>query len=1384
VKKRIIAIVAVLILLGSAAGSFVAYRHHKRQLQVQAWHDQGLAAQKAGNYPEAVTKLSAYLAGHPDDREVLLAYIDARPRVESPQYRQITDTIRAIRYLLQLDPGRMDYRLKLLDLYQQMGSHTESLETANAILKSDPNNSHALEAKIRALVQLKKPTEARETAKLWAQTDPPNLTAQITKIALDVKAGVPSQDILASLDQWSGAHGLHRYELLKAEAYAALGQKDNCLLWLRKAAQETAPDELFANILVARLAAVGDPGEDVAALRNMVANGAGGNTRWLLIQRLWELGRFKEVVEAAQKMDLTDPSVPVTPVALVAMANSAVGQEAQAAKFKAMLAGRTDSVAAAWVLILGPRGHDVATWRALADLCRKALKTSPGSAYLRFFLGEALEAVGETDLAIDTWEQAAELNQTWGLPLTRLAGLFLDKGDTERAAQAAQAAMRRGLNTPTALVVAHIYATLAGNGAGLSADNLLQLIDQVEKASPGNPEAALLRLEIFAKDGKNDQAVALIHSLLEAKEPPAESLLLKIAEISRGNKLGMEAAILAADERWHGQSSALVLTRALGELAAGRFAAGLQLIDAAAQQAPPANALEWQLIRAHYLDVGNDPAAKAAWKQLAEQNAKDLGVQQGAMAANVLQGDREFLAATIKRMQAILGDDSLVCAMARARLLVATRASDADDVEITDTLKRIITAHPDLPEARVLWAENLEHLGKIDQAIAQLEVAVSARPKSDLLSLRLARLYRANGDVERAVQLLDRVLAMSKGNPTAITLAAGMLADVGELAKATAALEQLGTSASDTDHLMLARLYQRQSQLDKAEAAIAPLLQEPTPAPEVIDFAARLYTLEGKTADATAVMQKLDTAKLAPGQKEMIAGDYAAAAGQADQAIQHYREAIAASPANPSLRQALIVFLFATGRTNEATDATNAAVQAIPTDKSLAAIKHATPILLAVAARPELHSLLLDFLHEPLNSSAVLEALDAVAKASQLHDPLAVLTQARSLSQHYPHFQGVQLWAIAVYLHAGKISDATATIARAGETFPASEDIALVATAFYRTQQRFAEMLDAAIRWRKFTGNPLRPDLAMAQALVGLNRPTEALAQLKPYLAAAQKEPDKQAEILFDYADALRAAGKTAEAAKLLLPLAADHPSIGADCLEFAARRLDPKDGQVWVEQLAPAAKSIGELTRLGQAWAVLGQRLGGKNVCLERATQVFAAIEATSDAPAEALEQAALFAEQAGDDPKAIALYQRTLSLDPKRVIASNNLAATLLRSGGNVQEAAKHAADALAIAPNEPEFLDTMAAIKDKAGDYRGAIQCMQHAIDLQGDNIRWHIQLAQILLDSGQKNDAANALAVIDAMGVDLNHVPDAVRKHLELLRSKVGPAPATKVGAATP
>jgi len=67
--------------------------------RLPACAEDGLRADRSGNYPLAVDKLKLYLTYHPDDREALIAYVDARPQVESESFQHIIDTVRSLRYL-------------------------------------------------------------------------------------------------------------------------------------------------------------------------------------------------------------------------------------------------------------------------------------------------------------------------------------------------------------------------------------------------------------------------------------------------------------------------------------------------------------------------------------------------------------------------------------------------------------------------------------------------------------------------------------------------------------------------------------------------------------------------------------------------------------------------------------------------------------------------------------------------------------------------------------------------------------------------------------------------------------------------------------------------------------------------------------------------------------------------------------------------------------------------------------------------------------------------------------------------------------------------------------------------------------------------------------
>jgi predicted Zn-dependent protease len=350
--------------------------------------------------------------------------------------------------------------------------------------------------------------------------------------------------------------------------------------------------------------------------------------------------------------------------------------------------------------------------------------------------------------------------------------------------------------------------------------------------------------------------------------------------------------------------------------------------------------------------------------------------------------------------------------------------------------------------------------------------------------------------------------------------------------------------------------------------------------------------------------------------------------------------------------------------------------------------------------------------------------------------------------------------------------------------FPDSASVAAAATQCSASRGQWSEMLLAARAWRTRTAadsDHVSADIAAARALLRLDRPGEALALLRPWLAGKASPASRLTlEGITCYAEALCATGEVGQAAQLLLPSAREEPLFRAAAIRLAAEQLDKKNGRQWLEQLESLSdiQSTDQAATLGRAWATLAARNAGNAECLERAKRCFDVVRAGGDKSAFALEEAAIFAERMGDAAAAIDLYRRALSVDPKRPVSLNELACLLVANGEQLADAKKFADAAVAIAPEEPEFLDTLATVQVKSHDYAAAQQLLRRAAQLDPENARWRIVLAQLLLDGGKRDEAAKTVDAIDASGTDLSKLPEPLRKQLNQLRMLTSPASNSK------
>ena len=110
--------------------------------------------------------------------------------------------------------------------------------------------------------------------------------------------------------------------------------------------------------------------------------------------------------------------------------------------------------------------------------------------------------------------------------------------------------------------------------------------------------------------------------------------------------------------------------------------------------------------------------------------------------------------------------------------------------------------------------------------------------------------------------------------------------------------------------------------------------------------------------------------------------------------------------------------------------------------------------------------------------------------------------------------------------------------------------------------------------------------------------------------------------------------------------------------------------------------------------------------------------------------------------------LYASVIKMQPNNAVAYNNLAwvTAKLNKDGAIPLAEK----AMALAPNQPAFMDTLAVLLSDKGDYAKAVELQNKAVGLQPQNPLFKLNLAKIHLKGGKKDLAKKELDELAKLG----------------------------------
>lgn len=1376
VRRTLILALALTTLV--AAGWWVYARNENaRFLATVAERDAGLSAWRAGDYEPAMQSLGRYLARFEHDRDALFAYADCRRRIESPGGRHLAEAINTLSTrLLPRYPEDAEAVRLLIELYTETGSSAAAIELCERRLQRDPEDVVALRCRAVALSQTARVEDALSASLRYNAVQPGDLREQLRTMWLMWRARKSPEELrqrAASL--LAERPDDPRCELVMAVACGYADDREGTLRHLRSAAARDNLDATVVRELVSRFDGLKLFEESRDLLRRAADRTGDIAIRRLLVSRLWQESRHDEVLRRLDTLLPSDGNADPALLAYKMLSQTALGYHDDAvAGYRALQSRRSDPLVRAWEQALSTVFAEPPPPPKEAILrLRGAMSRDRDNGLFRSWMGDAYWRLGETELAMVAWSEAAQMMPSWAEPLRKLSRAHLSVGAVDDALATATEAYRR---SPTLESVVNLvtvrFRKLESSPREVDAVELLQQVRQVQAAVPFEPRTLPIEVALLARTDQRDRAIARTLEAISSVPPLDGHTLLNLAAVSRSEQLGLQQRIFdsAAPES---RTPMLVLSRASDLAAAGKIEEAQSLLTTSAVEA--GNGIEWQTAQAQFLESISHPSAARFWIELGDRHPNNLDVQRLILlSAESVRSDRAFVARTIERLRQLTGEAGEQWKLERAKWLLAGNEYD-DSVQAVTLLTEMVQRG--LSKPRIFLARALEQTGNVNTAIEHLKAASDADPRDPRPVLELVRLLRTQSKLEEvrryAVRLArDGVL----GNDDRLSVAS-LLVELGEPQRAIDLLAAAETRGANDPgcRVLLAELYRHRGRLSDADRLYDLLLSVPEPSAATMLSAADFYASTSRHEQASEVLKRLDEPRFSPATRALIMARFKELHGDEQETRELYARATSLAPENAVHWIRRAEFELARGRYAEATRIADEALSRGVNDARLASLRLEAEALQEGGDSPADLTPIIRALSRDPGRAPQVQMLTALQQARQqgLGDR-ETAARLREVADRYPRFLPLQQHMVRLYLQIGQTDDAVALALRTMDALPSSADAAELAVAAGRAAGRWLEVRQAAERWRQrgIAGGDAA-DAALAEAFLQLNQPSEALRVIEPRLAQLQADHGLDAELRRVATRALIHAGRYDEARQLLLPLVDESKVLRDLWLSTALGLPDATRTELWLSEVTPTdlSKLDPENARaLGEAWGRLAYQ-SGRSSALERARSLLLPLARRDDASAVDLLRAGQLELACGNLDASEDYLRRSLRLSPEQPEAANNLAYVLLRRGEKLDEARALVEESIRRDGRVAAYHDTLARVQLAQGRRDEARKSFEQAVTLDSSCLDAWIGLAVLHHAEGRATDVTATLRKIDEL-LDRSPPPtDPVRRELDTLRAQV-------------
>ena len=666
----------------------------------------------------------------------------------------------------------------------------------------------------------------------------------------------------------------------------------------------------------------------------------------------------------------------------------------------------------------------------------------------------------------------------------------------------------------------------------------------------------------------------------------------------------------------------------------------------------------------------------------------------------------------------------------------------------------------------------LTRQAKLDDAEKEMAALRKLAPKHPEVIYLDAQLAYAKKDFPKARQLAQDLLRVVPTNARALELAGGIDLQRNALVTAEEYLAKAvqGDGSLEMARRWLAMTYLRSGQAAKAQATLAPVVNDSTNDATLLSLAGEIQLMSGDARKAEEYFARASKLDPSDGRKRTALAMTQMASGKLEAGLEQLQD-IAATDQGTSADMALISTLVRRNELDKALAAIDRLEKKTPNvpltgqlragvlmakndlagarksyEASLAINPNFFPSVAGLAvldladkkpeqARKRFEDLLA---REPKNSRAMLALAEAYARqpgdhTKQIGDLLARAVQAD------PTEVAPRVMLVDHLLRQQDMKQAV-SVAQAGVAALPDN----------------AAMLDAAGRAQMAAGDTNQGLTTLArvvalqpQSTVPLVRLADAQMVTKDAVAAEQtlrKALDLQPNLIEAQRRiiALRnEQGRMADAVALARTVQKQRPTepIGF-LLEGDARMAgkDPANALTAYQaglKIAPAPElMVRVLSNL---------RSTGRNADAERQANSWRQSQPKDMVVPMFLAETAMSDKRLADAEK---LYKDVIKAQPSNAVAYNNLA--WVSSELKRDNAIAYAEKANELAPDQPAFIDTLAMLLADKQDYKKAIELQTKAMGLQANNLLFKLNMAKIYAKAGQKTEARQLLDELAKQG----------------------------------